>query len=169
MGTQLAADVSKPSPSPPPNLTREDWETMKRIAAEAPLVFRAAASSGSLLALCLLVGKAQELEREAQLLVEKHPELDAMVSPAIEALGTVERIAQRRAHDSRSRFAQDRIESRSLVGDLVRRCRGTSREQRPVARHVRRTTRARSGPSRSTDDPSEHDLSRVAAPAGGQQ
>jgi hypothetical protein len=50
----------------------------------------------------------------------------------------------------------------ALVTDLIKRCRGVSREQRPTTPRVRRTTRARSGPSRSTDDPSpSSDLSRV--------
>jgi hypothetical protein len=153
MGTQLAADVGKP----PPNLTREDWETLKRIAAEAPQIFRAAASSGSMLALCLLAGKAQELKQEAELLVEKHPELDATLGPAIKALGK-----------RRALVAQNRIEPRNLVGDLVHRCRGTSREQRPAARRTRRTTRARSASGRrSSDDPSpEADIAAFAASEG---
>jgi hypothetical protein len=55
-----------------------------------------------------------------------------------------------------------------LVTDLVRRCRGVSREQRPTARRVRRTTRARSAPGRrSSDDPSpEADIAAFAASEG---
>ncbi len=76
-----------------PSLTREQWETLKRIAAESPAIIRAAYRCYSPLHLHLLIGKAQDLQREAEELAANCPELRSVLEDAVEALDVVGEIA----------------------------------------------------------------------------